>query len=69
MSNLTEHSRKKMRYWKLGSRNPMSKLSANEVLKIRKFQGLIGATLLARKFGVAKTTIEDIWTRKIWSHI
>jgi DNA-binding XRE family transcriptional regulator len=53
-----------------GAKNPNSKLSEEDVRKIRS-RKKDGATHdeLAKEFGVTKTTISMIHNRKLWSHI
>ncbi len=67
---MTNETRAKLSYWKLGSRNPRSKLSVNEVLRIRELRASgVGAGTIALKFGVSKNTIISIGTGRIWRHI
>ena len=53
-----------------GENHPSSKLSNNDVAKI-KYQLSLGATTraLAVAFGVAKTTIQDIKSGATWAHL
>lgn len=53
-----------------GAKNPNSKLSEDDVRKIRarKKEGVTHDEL-AKDFGVTKTTISMIYNRKLWSHI
>lgn len=55
---------------KLGSKNPQAKLNEKKVLDIRRdiSTGVL-SKCLADKYGVSKTTISNIKTRKLWNHI
>jgi len=53
-----------------GVRNPMARLSAQQVIeiRIRRAAGEL-ASILASEFNVSKSTIEKIEWRQTWSHI
>lgn len=55
---------------KIGSKNPRSKLSEKDVVKIKRrlLSGESGK-LLAFKFNVSPSTISEIKNNKVWSHI
>lgn len=52
---------------KQGERNARSKLTEAQVIEIRLSND--SAKQLAAQYGVNRTTIEAIWTRKTWSHL
>lgn len=55
---------------KLGSRNPQSKLNEEDVLSIRdRINAGEKGIDLASEYKVSKTTISEIKSRKIWSHL
>lgn len=51
-----------------GEANGASKLTAEQVIEIRKTTDVSHSTL-AQRFGVSRATIGDIKRRKIWKHI
>jgi len=50
-----------------GEKNGRSVLTSNQVLEIRKSVSSIGD--LTKQYGVSKTTIRAILSRKIWKHV
>lgn len=53
-----------------GSRNPHSKLSAEDVLEIRRqFMSGVGRAELAKRYGVCTPYINQIATKKVWRQI
>lgn len=52
-----------------GESRPCAKLREPDVLEIIRMDGLIPAAHLARKYGVASTTIRAIQTGKTWAYI
>ena len=42
------------------------KLTEADILEIRAAKGAVSPVELARRFGVARTTIHGIWTRRSW---
>ena len=50
-----------------GEGNVKAKLSAHNVFEIRR--SILGSRALARQYGVDRTTIQRIRSKKIWSHI
>lgn len=53
-----------------GSRNPNSKLSAEDVLEIRcQFMSGVGRAELAKRYGVCAPYINQIATKKVWRQI
>jgi len=46
-----------------------SKLTDEEVLTIRSYQGSLSSRKVASLFNISKTNVLDIWHRKIWEHI
>lgn len=64
-----EDMRKKGRASRLlGSKNPASILTENDVLKIKSMKG-ISVSIIAKEFGVAEITIYKILQNKIWSYL
>lgn len=55
----------------LGSKNGNAKLTEAEVREIRRlyFSKQCGVVELAKRFGVSRVTIRDIYTGKIWKHL
>lgn len=51
-----------------GERVPTARLTADRVRAIREAAGLESQTAIARRFGIAQTTVSAIVTRKTWSH-
>ncbi len=49
-----------------GSRQPMSKLTEQDVIEIRERQGMTGCRALGRELDLAHSTILRIWTRERW---
>jgi hypothetical protein len=52
-----------------GSKNPMSKLTEEEINDIKNKSKMISARQLAKEYNVAHTTILNIINQKTWSHI
>lgn len=54
-----------------GEESPHAKLTEEKVREMRRLydKGAMGQKLLARKFGVNKTTAQDIVRRKSWTHV
>lgn len=54
-----------------GARNPNNKLSAEQVLEIRRryVKGKVGAPTLAKEFGLNTKTVQQIVKRQVWRHI
>lgn len=53
-----------------GSRNPHSKLSAEDVLEIRRqFMSGVWRAELAKRYGVCTPYINQIATKKVWRQI
>lgn len=54
-----------------GSNHPMSKLTENLVLEIRKLydEDGVGTVELSRRFNVCRSTIGNIVNRKSWNHV
>lgn len=46
-----------------------AKLDDDTVLLIREAKKYMSSRQAARRFGISKTNVLDIWNRKIWSHI
>ena len=67
----TEDYAKKLSVTKLGTANPQSKLTIDQVLEIRKLYDTGNWThqAIADKFKVKRTTISDIINRRTWNHI
>ena len=53
----------------IGESNGRSKLNESDVIEIRNLRGSMSYKDLSIKYGVSKTTISDILSRKLWSHI
>ena len=49
--------------------NPMSKLTHDQVLKIRGMNGQTKAKHAAQIFGLHESTVYRIWNKKYWSHL
>lgn len=55
---------------KLGSKNPCAKLNEENVINIRRRISNGEKSLdLAKEYGVSKTTISEVKTKKVWGHI
>lgn len=55
---------------KIGSKNPKSKLNENIVIEIRKqLKSGVSGKDISLKYCVSTTTISEIKSRKIWSHV
>jgi DNA-binding XRE family transcriptional regulator len=53
-----------------GERNPLSKLTAAEVAEIKALRrNGIGQRQVAKKFGIAKTTVQHIDKGRLWKHV
>lgn len=53
-----------------GSEHPMAKLSEDDVIEIRKLYGKgIRADAIAKRYGIALTTVYNVATRRSWKHI
>ena len=52
-----------------GERHPTAKLTEDQVNQIRFYSGYLTQEWLANYFGVARQTVGDIITRRIWKHI
>jgi len=50
-----------------GEENGRAKLSADDVLTIR--QSTLGLTKLARKYGLNRSHVYAIRTKRVWSHV
>jgi hypothetical protein len=55
--------------WGFGERNGNSKLTKDQVIRIRELYGTMPHYKLARLFGIQKSTTMAIGKRKIWKHI
>ena len=53
----------------VGEELPQTKLTKNDVMKIRYMLGIIPQTEIAKKFNVARTTISGISTGRNWAHV
>ena len=53
----------------LGERNGVSKLSPDDVRKIRIFARVLYQRVIAKKYGVSQTTVSKIVRRVRWGHI
>jgi len=51
----------------LGDRNVNNKLTPEQIVQIRKDKR--GKTVIAKEFGINRSTVADIRNRKIWKHI
>lgn len=67
LDNMRDRDMKGRRAKTAGSLNPRAILSERDVLAIRSSRDT--QELLASRFGVARSTINAIKTRKIWAHI
>lgn len=52
-----------------GEEHPNAKLTAAQVLEIKRRAAAVGPSALGREFGVDETTIRDIRDGKIWRHL
>lgn len=52
-----------------GERNWSVKLKPEQVLEIRGLRGKLSMTEIARRYGVAQTTVSNIINRNIWKHL
>jgi hypothetical protein len=52
-----------------GEKNPSVVLKEGDVLRIRSLRGVVSCNVLAREYGVDRSTITCIWTRKTWKHL
>ena len=59
---------KKMRHT-IGERNPMAKLTKEQVIKIRKLKDNHSLSQLAKLFGLGVSTVSQIVNRHRWKHI
>lgn len=53
----------------IGERNPMAKLKASDVVKIKMSKGKIHQKTLADIFNCSPRLIRSIWSGKVWGHI
>lgn len=54
---------------KPGESNHRAILTEHSVLRIRILRGALSCNKLASIYGVDRSTITDIWTRKSWKHL
>lgn len=66
-SNMQDMSKKKRYPNRSGTKNPRTRLTDADVLAIRASSDR--GTVLAKRYGVAPTTISHILTRRRWNHI
>ena len=52
-----------------GERNPLARLTRKDVIKIRQPRGLKRYADIARDFGIAKSTVTHIMTKRNWSWV
>ncbi len=52
-----------------GKKAGRAKLTEDEVIVIRKFQGNHSSRVTAATFDISKTNVLDIWNRKIWKYL
>lgn len=52
-----------------GSFHPLARLTEEDVREIRRMKGVVSATRLAEKFGVGKTTVNNVLHRRTWCHV
>ena len=50
-----------------GEKNPRSKLTAQQVAEIRSLRGIVGARVLAKRYGVSRSAIQFIHQGKHWT--
>ena len=53
----------------VGEAHPLAKLTEQQVIEIFKMQGKCISQDLADKYSVNKTTIQNIWNKKIWVQV
>lgn len=46
-----------------------AKLTEELIVQIRAQQGLSPSRKVAAEYGISKTNVLDIWTRRIWKHV
>lgn len=46
-----------------------AKLTTESVLEIRSLRGTASSSVLAKRFGVSRTTIKEVWSGKTWRHV
>lgn len=52
-----------------GADSPNAKLTEDQVREIRRLRGSKSQSEVAKRFGVSKTGVWNIWARKSWSHV
>ena len=52
-----------------GERQGGSRLRVSDVLEVRRLAGTVSQSTLARRFGVAQSTIADVVCRRTWAHV
>jgi hypothetical protein len=56
--------------WRIGERNPASKLKVGDVLEIRqRYQKRRGVGALAKKFGISLQHVWAVVNRKVWNSV
>lgn len=54
---------------RVGSKNPVSKLTEKEVLEIRRIGGSISQSKIAEKYSINQQTVSKIINNKRWTHL
>lgn len=54
---------------RVGEKTNSCKLTARKVKNIRALKGKFSARKVATKYGVVKSTIQNIWNGKTWTHV
>lgn len=53
----------------LGEKNGQAKLTAKDVKEIKSLFGVISQSKIAKKFNIDQSTVSNIKTGKLWSHV
>ena len=64
-----EEARKKIAFSKQGEKNYNTRLTADEVIKIRKAEGRMTIAKTAAKFSISQIHVINIWRKKAWKHL
>ena len=64
-----EEARKKIAFSKQGEKNYNTRLTADEVIKIRKAEGRMTVAKTAAKFSISQIHVINIWRKKAWKHL
>lgn len=64
-----EEARKKIAFSKQGEKNYNTRLTADEIIKIRRAEGKMTAAKTAAKFSISQIHVINIWRKKAWKHL